>query len=116
MTTDSAGTDQRGGRRPYVKPFVCNLDASDTEGGAKTTAPSEVPAATEAATVPAAAAMAASTSAVTVKAWSAPGAARAPPLTVKSSPVSDSPRAVPMPRLMFKTPEAIPACPPEPSP
>ena len=36
MTTDTAGTDQRGGRRPYAKPFVRNLDASDTES--KTTA------------------------------------------------------------------------------
>jgi hypothetical protein len=33
MTEDSAGTDQRGVRRPYVKPFIRNLDAADTEGG-----------------------------------------------------------------------------------
>jgi hypothetical protein len=32
MAEDGAGTDQRGDRRPYVKPFVRNLDASDTEG------------------------------------------------------------------------------------
>jgi hypothetical protein len=32
MTDDSAETDQRGKRRPYVKPFVRNLDAMDTEG------------------------------------------------------------------------------------
>jgi hypothetical protein len=32
VTDDSAGTDQRGGRRPYVKPFVRNLDAVDTQG------------------------------------------------------------------------------------
>ena len=32
MTEDSASTDKRGERRPYVKPFVRNLDASDTEG------------------------------------------------------------------------------------
>jgi hypothetical protein len=32
MTEDSGGTDQRGGRRPYVKPFVRNLDVVDTEG------------------------------------------------------------------------------------
>jgi hypothetical protein len=31
MTNDSAGTDQRGERRPYVKPFVRNLDVLDTE-------------------------------------------------------------------------------------
>jgi hypothetical protein len=30
--TDDTGTDQRGERRPYIKPFVRNLDASDTEG------------------------------------------------------------------------------------
>jgi hypothetical protein len=39
MTDDSAGTDQRGGRLPYVKPFVRNLDVMDTEG--KTHAPGE---------------------------------------------------------------------------
>jgi hypothetical protein len=32
MIDDSAGTNQQGKRRPYVKPFVRNLDASDTEG------------------------------------------------------------------------------------
>ena len=37
MTEDSAGTDQRGERRPYVKPFVRNLDASDTEGNKEVT-------------------------------------------------------------------------------
>jgi hypothetical protein len=31
---DSAETDQRGGRRPYIKPFVRNLDVSVTEGKA----------------------------------------------------------------------------------
>jgi hypothetical protein len=31
MTDDSAGTNQRGERRPYVKPFVRNLDLVDTE-------------------------------------------------------------------------------------
>jgi hypothetical protein len=34
MTDDSADTDQLGERLPYVKPFVRNLDASDTEGKA----------------------------------------------------------------------------------
>jgi len=33
MTEDSAGTDQRGGRRRYVKPFVRSLDVSVTDGG-----------------------------------------------------------------------------------
>jgi hypothetical protein len=32
MTDDSAGTDQRGERRQYIKPFVRNIDMSDTEG------------------------------------------------------------------------------------
>jgi hypothetical protein len=32
MADDGAGTNQRRGRRPYVKPFVRNLDLSDTEG------------------------------------------------------------------------------------
>ena len=32
MNDDTAGIDQRGGRRPYVKPFVRNLDVMDTEG------------------------------------------------------------------------------------
>jgi hypothetical protein len=31
MTEDGGGTDQRGGRRPYVKPFVRSLDAADTD-------------------------------------------------------------------------------------
>jgi hypothetical protein len=34
MTDDSADTDQRAARRPYVKPFVRNLDVEDTEGKA----------------------------------------------------------------------------------
>lgn len=33
MAEDIAGNDQRGERRPYVKPFVRNLDAVDTKGG-----------------------------------------------------------------------------------
>jgi hypothetical protein len=33
MADDNAGTDQRGERRPYLKPFVRNLDAVDTQGG-----------------------------------------------------------------------------------
>ena len=34
MTDESAGTNQRGGqRRPYMKPFVKNLDIVETEGG-----------------------------------------------------------------------------------
>jgi hypothetical protein len=33
MTDDSAGSDQGDGRLPYVKPFVRNLDAVDTQGG-----------------------------------------------------------------------------------
>jgi hypothetical protein len=33
MTDDIAGTNQRGERRTYVKPFVRNLDAMETEGG-----------------------------------------------------------------------------------
>jgi hypothetical protein len=32
MAEDTAGTNQRRGRRTYVKPFVRNLDLSDTEG------------------------------------------------------------------------------------
>ena len=32
MTDESAGTDQGENRRPYAKPFIRNLDASDTEG------------------------------------------------------------------------------------
>jgi hypothetical protein len=32
MADESAETDQRGGRRPYVKPFVRSLDVEDTEG------------------------------------------------------------------------------------
>ena len=32
MTHDNAGTDQRGERRQYVKPFVGDLDVSVTEG------------------------------------------------------------------------------------
>ena len=32
MTDESARTDLGGGRRPYVKPFIRNLDAADTEG------------------------------------------------------------------------------------
>jgi len=32
MTDDITGTDQPGERLRYVKPFVRNLDASDTEG------------------------------------------------------------------------------------
>ena len=32
MTENSAGTHQRGLRRAYVKRFVRNLDASDTQG------------------------------------------------------------------------------------
>jgi hypothetical protein len=31
MTEDSAGTDQRGARRPYIKPFLKNLDVVDTQ-------------------------------------------------------------------------------------
>ena len=34
MADDSTETDHRGGRRPYVKPFVRNLDVEDTEGKA----------------------------------------------------------------------------------
>jgi len=30
--TEDAGTDERGGRRPYLKPFVRNLDVMETEG------------------------------------------------------------------------------------
>jgi len=32
MPHDSAGNDQGSARRPYVKPFLRNLDLSDTEG------------------------------------------------------------------------------------
>jgi len=32
MTDESAGTKRYWDRRPYVKPFIRNLDASDTEG------------------------------------------------------------------------------------
>jgi hypothetical protein len=32
MTGHSAGTDQRGERHPYLKPFVRNLDVEDTDG------------------------------------------------------------------------------------
>lgn len=31
MTEDSSGFDQRGARRPDVKPFVRNLDVEDTK-------------------------------------------------------------------------------------
>jgi hypothetical protein len=31
MTDNGAGTNQRGGRRPHVRPFVRNLDVLDTE-------------------------------------------------------------------------------------
>jgi len=31
MTHDCAGTDQRGARLPYVKPFARNLDILDTK-------------------------------------------------------------------------------------
>jgi hypothetical protein len=31
MAEDSAGTDQSGVRRPYVKPIVRNLDVLDTQ-------------------------------------------------------------------------------------
>jgi hypothetical protein len=30
--TDSVGNDERGERRPYLKPFVLDLDVVDTEG------------------------------------------------------------------------------------
>ena len=39
MIEDSAGTDQRGGRHPYVKPYVRSLDVAITEG--KSTFPHE---------------------------------------------------------------------------
>jgi hypothetical protein len=32
MTDDSAATVQRGERLPWVKPFVRNLDMTETEG------------------------------------------------------------------------------------
>jgi hypothetical protein len=32
MIENTAGTNQRGARLPYVKPFVRNLDVMDTEG------------------------------------------------------------------------------------
>jgi hypothetical protein len=39
MTDNSEDARQRGERRPYVKPFVRNLDVIDTES--KTYAPAE---------------------------------------------------------------------------
>ena len=53
----------------------------------------------------------ASTNAVIVKAWAAwADEPWSPPLTVNNRAVMANPRAVPTPRLMFKIPEAMPAC------
>ena len=58
-----------------------------------------------------AAARPARTIAVTMNAWSArSGVALPPPLAVKSTPVITRPKAAPIPRGMFSTPGAIPAC------
>ncbi len=66
--------------------------------------------ASAAATAPRAA-MAANASAVIVKAWVAcVGVPLVPPFTAKRRPVSAKPNAVPIPRLMFKVPEAMPTC------
>jgi hypothetical protein len=37
MTEDTAGTDQSGVRRSYLKPYVRNLDVVDTQGKEVTT-------------------------------------------------------------------------------
>ena len=74
-------------------------------------ASARAPFARSAETRPAAAAMAASTYAVALKACCAPAAPpESPPAATKMVPVNARPSAVPIPRVMLRTPDAMPAC------
>ena len=85
-------------------------DFASGHSTAVSVAVASVPVDRRADTTPAAAEIPARTSAVTVKAWSTPAAVPlSPPVTVKIAPVRARPIPVPMPRVMLRTPDAIPA-------